>query len=88
MTGCLPSNKQLHGTWNEWSEGETLLQLAGHLHSRALQEWNVMNGSEKVSYDVTVSALQSRLEHGNKTLAAQDFHHISQKDDKQVATFI
>ena len=47
-----------------------------------------MDGSEKASYDVAVSALWNRLEHGNKTLAAQDFRHIAQKDDEQVATFI
>ena len=47
-----------------------------------------MDGSEKANYDTAVNALQSRLEHGNKTLAAQDLRHIAQKDDEQVATFI
>lgn len=28
-------------TWNGWSV-EKLLQLAGHLHGRALQEWNLI----------------------------------------------
>jgi len=26
-------------TWNEWTEEELLLQLAGHLRGRTLQEW-------------------------------------------------
>ena len=25
--------------WNNWSEEEKLMQLAGHLRSKALQEW-------------------------------------------------
>jgi hypothetical protein len=72
MDDWLPFLKRA-ATWNEWGESETLLQLAGHLRGRALQEWNLMDGSEKANYDMAVSALQSRLEHRNKTLAAQDF---------------
>lgn len=47
---------------------------------RALQEWNLL--------DEAISALRTRLEHGSKTLAAQDFCHIVQKDDEQVPKFI
>ena len=75
-------------TWNAWSGNELLLQLAGHLRGRALQEWNLMEEVEKACYEDAVSALRSRLEHGNRTLAAQDFRHITQKDDELVATFI
>ena len=34
-------------TQNAWSGNELLLQLAGHRHGRALQEWNLMEEAEK-----------------------------------------
>ena len=83
MTGCLPSNERPSGT-----NGVKVKLFSNYLHGRALQKWNLMDGSEKVRYDVAVSALQSRLEHGNKTLAAQDLCHIAKMDDEKVATFI
>ena len=33
--------------WNAWSEEETLLQLAGHLRGRALEEWNLMEEGDR-----------------------------------------
>ena len=33
----LPSLEQAHD-WNDWTEEELLLQLAGHLRSRALED--------------------------------------------------
>lgn len=35
--------------WNGWSERETLIQLAGHLRGRALQEWDLLAPHEKQS---------------------------------------
>ena len=52
----LPSIKRV-ATCNWWSGSELLLQLAGHLQGRALQEWNVINGSEKTIYEAAVNAL-------------------------------
>ena len=34
----LPSLERA-ATWNSWTEEERLLQIAGHLHGWALQEW-------------------------------------------------
>ena len=28
--------------WNGWTDDETLMQLAGHMHGRSLQEWRCM----------------------------------------------
>ena len=33
--------------WNNWSEEEKLMQLAGHLRSKALQEWGLMSPDKK-----------------------------------------
>ena len=75
-------------TWNKWSEEELLIQLAGHLNGRALQEWNLLPTDQKQTYEVAVSALQERLDAGGKLLAVQDFRHASQKDRESVAEFI
>ena len=55
--------------WNEWSEEELLLQLAGHLRGRALQEWGLLDTDTKVSYKQAVEALRLRLDPGSRTLA-------------------
>lgn len=64
--------------WNAWSESETLIQLAGHLRGRALQE----------SLEEATTALHHRLDPSSRTLAAQDFRHASQREDEPVADFI
>ena len=33
--------------WNEWSEEDKLLQLAGHLRGKALQEWSLLEESDR-----------------------------------------
>ena len=40
--------------WNGWSEKEQLIQLAGHLSKRALQEWNLLTAEQKNSFNVAV----------------------------------
>ena len=51
--------------WNEWTEQEIFIQLVGHLHGKALQEWNLLDDSDKGNWQCAIKALQSRLEHGN-----------------------
>lgn len=74
--------------WNDWTEEELLLQLAGHLRGRALQEWGLLDSDTKKSYTQAVEALRLRLDPGSRTLAAQDFRHTAQNDDERVADFI
>ena len=33
--------------WNAWSEEEKMIQLAGHLKGRALQEWNLLRSDQR-----------------------------------------
>ena len=45
--------------WNGWSSSETLIQLAGHLRGRALQEWGLLSAGEKASRRSNHSNAQS-----------------------------
>ncbi len=45
-------------TWNEWSEEEKLMNLAGHLRGRALLEWSLLE-SDKESYASASLALRT-----------------------------
>ena len=74
--------------WNNWSESETLIQFAGYLRGRALQEWNLMSHTERSTYKSAISGLRTRLDPGNKTLAALDFRHITQRESESVSDFI
>ena len=76
------------GQWNEWTKEELLMQLAGHLRGRALQEWNLVSQEDRSSWDDAVRTLRSRLEPGIRTLAAQDFRHTAQGDGEAVSDFI
>jgi len=62
-------------SWNCWTDEELLLQFAGHLRGRALQEWNLLREEDKLSYKAATQALQNRLDPGCRALAAQDFRH-------------
>ena len=73
--------------WNGWSE-EELIQLAGHLKGRALQEWNLLEEDQKQNPSIAVQALRDRLSPGSKILAAQDFRHMTQGETEPVADFI
>ena len=75
-------------TWNGWTEEERLMQLAGHLHGRALQEWNLLSDGDKGSYADATQALHNRLDPGGRALAAQDFRHTVQGETELVADFI
>ena len=87
MDDWLPALKRAV-SWNDWSEVETLMQLAGHLRGRALQEWNLLGETERSKLDIAVGALHSRLEQGSKAMAAQEFRHCSQMDSAWVADYI
>lgn len=59
--------------WNAWSEEEQLIQLAGHLRGKALQEWNLLAEEEKHTYQGAVEKLRDVLGPGSRVLAAQDW---------------
>ena len=83
----LPSLERA-ATWNEWMEEERLMQLAGHLRGRALQEWGLLSTDNKQSFDVAVASLRLRVDPGSRTLAAQDFRHTKQEEKESASTFI
>ena len=83
----LPS-LQRASTWNEWTDEELLLQLAGHLRGRALQEWGLLDVDSKSTYAKAVDSLRARLDPGSRTLAAQDFRHTRHEDNEPVTTYI
>ncbi len=66
----LPTLKRA-SKWNRWSEEESLLQLAGHLRGKALQEWNLLSA---------VEAIRRRIDPHNRVIAATDFRHASQAE--------
>ena len=74
--------------WNGWSEAETLIQLAGHLRGRALQEWTLLRAAEKDSLQAATNGLRNQLDPGSRAVAAQDFRHASQRDGEPVSDYI
>ena len=83
----LPSLRRA-AEWNAWEPDELLLQLAGHLRGRALQEYNLLDSSTPRIFDDVVEALQARLDPGGKAMAAQDFRHASQGKGESVSDFV
>ena len=74
--------------WNGWSAEEKLLQLAGHLRGRALEEWNLLSEQEASSYRLALANLRERLDPGSKVLAGQDFRHARQNEGELVSEYI
>ena len=74
--------------WNRWSDEETLIQLAGYLRGRALQEWNLLPSQDKSTLERAKGALHNRLDSSSRVLAAQDFRHMSQRKGESVQDFI
>ena len=74
--------------WNGWTLDDLLIQLAGHLKGRALQEWNLLSADKKKSYEGAVIALRNRLDPGSKIMAAQDFRHASQEEMEKTRDLI
>ena len=65
-----------------------MIQLAGHLRGRALQEWNLIEGAEQMTWEAALPAFRKRLDQETQTLAAQDFRHMSKKESEKVADLI
>lgn len=82
----LPS-LELASTWNAWSEEDRMIQLAGHLKGRALQEWNLLH-PDRAAFAQVVETLRSRLDSVNKTVAAQNFRHTTQREVESASDFI
>ena len=61
--------------WNGWSEEETLIQLVGYLRNTVLQEWNLLSQEDCNTFRAAVNTLRAKLDSGNQTLSALDFHH-------------
>ena len=55
LSDWLPSLKRA-AEWNTWGSDELLLQLAGYLKGRALQEWNLLTEMERSSYDKAIGS--------------------------------
>ncbi len=74
--------------WNGWTPSDVLIQLAGHLKGRALQEWSLLSQEEKRNYKTATAALRNRLDPGSRIMAAQDFRHASQEEAEKAGDFI
>ena len=74
--------------WNGWSEEEKLMQLAGYLRGKALQEWNPLSKTEKATYESATCELGRRLDPGNRVMAVQDFRHAIQRESESVADYL
>ena len=75
-------------SWNGWTEQERLLQLAGHLRGKALQEWGLLNNDHKSTFARATTEMRNRLDPGSKMIAVQEFRHMAQKSKEQVTDFI
>ena len=82
------SSLERASVWNARTAEERLMQLAGHLRGRALQEYNLLRSEERESFESTLEALRRRLDPGSKAVAAQDFRHATQRDSESVSDFI
>ena len=74
--------------WNGWSEEDQLIQLAGRLRGRALQEWNSLSACQRATFSEAVDALRECLHPVSKTVAAQDFRQTMQSETESVSDFI
>ena len=83
----LPSLERA-STWNGWSMTEKVMQLPGYLKGRALQEWSLLSPTVQQDYTAAIEALRSRLDSTNRTMAAQEFRHSTQRQGESVADFI
>ena len=63
--------------WNNWSDEEQLLQLAGRLRGKTAREYGLLSTEDKQSFLCAVQALHTQLDPGSCALAAQGFcNHI------------
>ena len=73
-------------SWNGWSNEKRLMQVAGFLQGRTLQEWDVLAVDVKATYEAATRVLRTHLDPGNRVLA--DFRHAVQGDTECVADYI
>lgn len=83
----LPSLERA-ASWNAWTDEEKLLQLAGHLRGRTLQEWNLIPTEDRSNFADAVKSLRARVDLENRVLAGQDFRHVTQESGESVAEYI
>ena len=74
--------------WYGWSQEEQLIQLAGYLRGKALQEWNLLSQKDVSSYEAAIECLREKLHPCSKVLAGQDFRHALQGETECVADYI
>ncbi len=74
--------------WNAWTEEDQLLQPAGHLRGKALQEGNLIPTESKRSLSTSVQTLKGRLDPARQAMAAQEFRHLTQNEQEPVGDFI
>ena len=65
-----------------------MIQLAGYLRGRALQEWNLLHPDQRATYAQATESLRSRLDSIGRTAAAQNFWHAAQREEEPVSDFI
>ena len=74
-------------SWNGWTEQDKLLQLAGHLHGKALQGWSLLSDSDRSTFTIATAEMQNRLDPSSKMIAVQEFRHMTQKSKEMVTDF-
>ena len=79
---------EIAANWNEWTEDEKVIQLAGHLQKKALQEWNLLDQEDRSNYSRACQLMQAKMDPDNKAIAAQDFRHTVQEENELVIDFI
>ena len=83
----LPTLEQA-AKWNNWSDEEKVMQLAGHLRGKAAREYSLLSSEEKQSFTTAVQALKVCLDPGSCALAAQEFRNTVQMDKESVSDYI
>ena len=77
------SSLQRAADWNEWSEPEILIQLAGHLCGRALQKWNLLDDIDKENWQCSSKVLQIDLNMATQLLLHKSFDTYTKIRRKQ-----
>ena len=80
----LPSLERA-STWNDWSEQEKLIQLAGHFRVKAC---NLFPEEDKSTFSKAVARMKDVLGPGSRVMAAQDFRHTLQEENESVSNYI
>ena len=71
--------------WNLWTPAESRCRWPAIYDG---QEWRLLDNEDKKDWRRAVVTLHTRLDPGNKVLAAQEFRHTIQKEKESVADFI